>query len=201
MDERSTEIEAKFAVADLEPTRRCLLDLAARLARPRLRETNLRFDDDADRLRRAGHVLRLRQNHETRLTFKAPGRDAEHRQEIEFGVDEPRAARRFLEALGYRVVFVYEKYRETFALDAVDVMLDELPFGAFVEIEGPAIAAVRAAADRLGLPWEARLATTYLGLFERLRSAHGWSFRDATFDNFRHLPRPPLDEVLQAASR
>src|SRR3990172_259515 len=110
MDSPPSEIEAKFVVRRLEPIRQALLQMAARQTRPRLQETNLRFDDPDGRLTQAGQVLRLRRNHETRLTFKAPGPDFEQRVEIEFGVEDAAAARGLLEALGFDVIFVYEKY-------------------------------------------------------------------------------------------
>jgi len=99
MDALPIEIEAKFAVPQLEPFRRRLLDRSARLVLPRLQETNLRFDDPDGRLQRDGRVLRLRTNHDTRLTFKAPGPDPEHRIEIEVAIDDAVAARQLLEEL------------------------------------------------------------------------------------------------------
>src|SRR3990170_619237 len=197
MDAPPIEIEAKFAVPQLEPFRRRLLDRSARLVLPRLQETNLRFDDPDGRLQRDGRVLRLRTNHDTRLTFKAPGPDPEHRIEIEVAIDDAVAARQLLEGLGFRVVFVYEKYRETYGLGQAQIMLDELPFGLFVEIEADDLLAVRRAAETLGLHWPERLALTYLGLFESLRRRCGWSFRDATFANFVGHPAPPFEDVVE----
>ena len=198
MEPPPSEIEAKFVVRRLEPIRQALLQMAARQTRPRLQETNLRFDDPDGRLTQAGQVLRLRRNHEPRLTFKAPGPDFEQRVEIEFGVEDAAAARGLLEALGFDVIFVYEKYRETFALAHAEIMLDELPFGVFIEIEADQLDHVRQTADRLGLAWPERLRVSYLGLFERLRRRHGWSFRDATFANFAEIP-PLAPEALRAA--
>jgi adenylate cyclase class IV len=41
-----------------------------------------------------------------------------------------------LEALGYRPALIYEKRRETWHLAGAVVVIDELPFGLFAEIEG-----------------------------------------------------------------
>ena len=199
MNASDIEIEAKFAVPGLDPMRQHLLQLAARLTRPRLQETNLRFDFPDGRLRQAGQVLRLRKNHDTRLTFKAPGPDGEHRVELEVDVDQADVTQRLLEALGFGVFFLYEKYRETFTLEGVEVMLDELPFGAFVEIEGPDLGRIRRIAERLGLAWQERLPLSYLALFDRLRQRHAWVFRDATFTNFSGIPTLPPDELRAAA--
>jgi len=199
MDASDTEIEAKFAVPTLDPIRQQLLAFSARVARPRLQETNLRFDHTDGRLRQAGQVLRLRKNHDTRLTFKAPGPDSGHRLELEVAVDQADAAQRLLEALGFGVFFVYEVYRETFTLDDVEIMLDELPFGFFVEVEGDDLGRIRSTAERLALGWETRLPLSYLALFDRLRRRHAWTFRDATFANFSGIP-PLSPASLQAVA-
>jgi adenylate cyclase class 2 len=200
MPAQDSEIEAKFAVARLDPVRQALQRLAARQIRPRLRESNVRFDQADGRLARAGQVLRLRHNHETRLTFKAPGAVFEQRQEIEVGVEDAAGAQRLLQALSFEPVFVYEKYRETFAVSGAEVMLDELPFGLFVEIEGSNLESVRRTSENLGFVWEDRLAHSYLGLFERLSRHHRWSFRDATFANFADV-RPPTPDELRDVLR
>ena len=38
--------------------------------------------------------------------------------------------------LGYRLSVVYEKRRKTWHFDNVEIVLDELPFGLYMEIEG-----------------------------------------------------------------
>jgi len=55
---------------------------------------------------------------------------------VEVQVADLVGARLVLESLGYLVVFEYEKYRTTYELDGVELMLDELPYGDFVELEG-----------------------------------------------------------------
>jgi hypothetical protein len=63
----------------------------------------------------------------------------------------------------------------------VEVVLDELPFGDFAEIEGPDTAAIQAAALALGLIWEARCAESYLGLFALVRASQGLDAQNLTF--------------------
>lgn len=41
-----------------------------------------------------------------------------------------------LQELGYVVSEVYEKYRTTYKLNVLQITLDEMPYGMFVEIEG-----------------------------------------------------------------
>jgi predicted adenylyl cyclase CyaB len=203
---QNQEIEAKFFVKDLGKVEARLLELGARLLRPRLLELNLRYDRPDGSLRREHRVLRLRQSDDSRLTYKGPSSivdGAMSRQEIEFSVGDFEAAKAFLEALDYQIIAMYEKYRTTYELETSEafgdfgslkvlIMLDELPYGNFVEIEGPDAVSIHIAADCLGLKWEAAIAESYLALFERLRGRLGFTFRDLTFENFAGLNAPTV---------
>jgi adenylate cyclase, class 2 len=165
------EIEAKFYVKDIHFYENRLSSLGAVCTQPRTYEVNLRFDLPDRSLTDQHRVLRLRQDTRTRLTYKGPGQALQtvsKRQEIEFEVGDFESARHFLEALGYEVSIMYEKYRATYQLDVVEVALDEMPFGTFIEIEGPDEASIQVAAAVLRLNWNARCAESYLALFNRL---------------------------------
>ena len=180
------EIEAKFYVMDLKRIEARLLNLDAQLLQPRVLETNIRFDLPDGGLRSEGHVLRLRQDTAARLTYKGASKNEQgvlSRREVEFVVEDSEKAKLFLEALGYRKVFYYEKYRTTYELSQTSellrdlgglahVMLGELPYGNFVEIEGDSIELLRDVAQKLNLKWDAALAASYHALFERLRAKH-----------------------------
>jgi adenylate cyclase class 2 len=153
-------------------------------------ETNLRFDLPDGSLRAAGRVLRLRRDTEARLTYKGPGQNDRgilDRQEIEFVADDFEKARHFLEALGYRQSVVYEKYRTTYEMENVAVMLDELPYGKFVEIEGETTEQIQAAAQKLHLDESAAIHDSYTGLFENIRKTLNLPFQDLTFENFKDI--------------
>ena len=165
------EIEAKFYVNNLRNIELRLRELKAQLIQPRIHETNLRFDNVNGDLRSNYRVLRLRQDQRAHLTFKGPGEEIEgvlSRREIEFMVEDFESARQFLEALGFRVIVFYEKFRTTYQLEDTHIMLDELPYGNFVEIEGESVDAVRPIADLLGLQWDALIKVGYQALFERI---------------------------------
>jgi adenylate cyclase class 2 len=84
------------------------------------------------RLRRAGARAWL--TYKQRFTRQAA---VKRQREDETEVGDADALAAILDALGYRPALVYEKRRETWQLGAAEVVLDELPFGWFVEIEGP----------------------------------------------------------------
>jgi adenylate cyclase, class 2 len=60
-----------------------------------------------------------------------------------------------------------------------------MPYGTFLEIEGPR-EKIRPAADRLGLVWEKRILKNYLAMFEALRVQENLPFHDVTFSNFEN---------------
>ena len=196
------ELEVKFVVSSLEKIEKGLLSLGATLVQPRQYENNLRFDTPDRQLSRSLAALRLRQDNQARMTYKGPPLDeggARLRQELEFVVSDFAMARLFLEALGYQVVVMYEKYRATYALGETLVTLDEMPYGNFAEIEGPDSASIQAVNQRTGLDWERRVPVSYTSLFDQLRARLSLNFRDLSFANFRDLTITPQDLGVQPA--
>lgn len=185
----SLEIEAKFWVPELEAFRARVLGAGGRVVAPRQLEHNERFDTPDGRLRRSGEVLRLRRDQHQTLTYKRALASPEIRSEAELKLDDLEAARSLLLGLGYVPIFVYEKNREVLALGDSLVMLDELPFGTFVEIEGPSLEAIGRAAARLGLDWTQRIARSYLSIFEALRLRLGLAAEHAIFADLQPAPR------------
>jgi len=185
---RDQELEVKFYVKDLGAVEARLRKSMALLVQPRTHEFNLRFDTPTGDLARSYRVLRLRQDTAARLTYKGPSQMQEGvriRQEIEFTVGNFRSARKFLEALGYQVSMIYEKYRTMYDLDKVHVALDELPYGDFVEIEGPDATSIHSVNQIVGLNWEASVPDSYTMLFNRLRSEFNLPYRNLVFESFQ----------------
>lgn len=190
------EREIKFYIQDLPALAERLYICGADLTRERTLERNYMLDTEDWRLRNTGSLLRLRQDDRARVTFKEKTRvenGIRARTEIEFTVDSFAVARKLFEALGYHSTLIYEKYRVVYRLGDVEVTLDELPFGNFVEIEGPSNALIEGVAQMLGLDWSKGIAINYLGLFEAGRSKLGLSFNDLTFENFQEIEVLPRD--------
>ena len=182
------EIEVKFYVRNLAAVEERLRKSRAVLVQPRTHEFNLRFDTPTGDLARSYRVLRLRQDTASRLTYKGPAQLQEGvriRQEIEFTVGDFHSARKFLEALGYQVCMIYEKYRTVYDLDQVHVALDELPYGDFVEIEGPDTSSIYLVNQITGLNWEASVPESYTMLFDSLRSEFNLPVRNLLFESFQ----------------
>lgn len=106
------------------------------------REENYRFSGPGKSTRNT--TLRLRVlNGGPRgiLTAKGPAKfdgGVKIREETEIDVADVHATLDMLQQLGFRVAWTYPKKRAVWRLDGVDVTLDVLDFGWFVELEGPA---------------------------------------------------------------
>lgn len=185
------EIEAKFQIDDLAAVRKQLLTCGAVLKKPRVYEKNTVYDDDQQSLKNSFRLIRLRQDEKIKLTYKGEPpvqieSDVKVREEIELEIADFEKMEQIIGRLGYQPAIVYEKYRETFDLDGVEVVLDELPYGNFVELEGSE-SAIMGVANAIELGWSERININYLGLFEKVKVAYNLTVSDLTFENFIDL--------------
>ncbi len=202
MSDQGQEIEAKFYLLHLDLMRTRIHRFKASLIEPRILEANLRFDLPDGSLGSKGHVLRLRNDTKSRLTFKGESQNKKGvlvRKEIEFVVEDFEKARQFLEALGYQKIVYYEKYRTTYALEHTSIMLDELPYGNFIEIEGESVGQIQAVAANLDLDWNAAIDRSYTALYENVRQSLKLSFEDISFENFDGMHVTAADLKVHAA--
>jgi adenylate cyclase class 2 len=134
------EIEKKYRLEHerLEPLRRRLREVGAEGRGSAEFEENVIYTGPG--LDPARRVLRLRRKGERAVfTFKERDRSGspiKRQREEETEVADAGAMASILEALGYRPALVYEKRRETWRVADTEVVIDELPFGLFAEIEG-----------------------------------------------------------------
>ena len=147
------ESEVKLRMPGPSEARALVGRIGATPSRSRHFEDNVLFDDARSSLAASGRALRLRRTDaEAILTCKGPrmeGTGVKSRREAEVKVADADAAQRVLEALGYRPVFRYQKYREAFRWRDAEIVVDETPIGTFVEVEGP-IETIHAAAAAMG---------------------------------------------------
>jgi adenylate cyclase, class 2 len=127
-------------------------------------------------LSRNNGVIRLRHvGDRTVLTYKrrVPGNsDVKEQIEHETEVANVDSIRSILDELGIDPVLVYEKYRDTWKFRSVEVVLDELSFGSFMEIEGT-ITAIKEAEILLGIEDLETVHETYPTMTSRLGVRNG----------------------------
>ena len=139
------EIERKYLHIDLQSVRQKLVDCGAHCLGAHF-ESNWVYDTAEGGLVGGGQLLRLRTQQwsgTTRhlLTLKLPVTHSggfKVREERETEVADGAELRSILQGLGYRVAARYEKIREPWRMDIVEVELDILPFAEVVELEGRA---------------------------------------------------------------
>jgi adenylate cyclase, class 2 len=184
------EIEVKFFITDPRVMHHHLEKMGA-TAGSEVFESNLRFEDAGETLKRGGRLLRLRKDDSCRLTYKCPPLrdDPEFKvyRELEVEVSDCDTMTGILRELGYQSAQIYEKRRRVYHWHDVEFCMDRMPFGDFLEIEGPG-QRIKDAAGRLGLAWRDRILRNYLSIFEMLRHEYKLPFTDVTFANFESHP-------------
>ncbi len=133
------EIEKKYRL-----DKRLLVEMAAILLDAGGAFVNERFE--VNYLHRTGPedsgtaVLRLRNIGETTfLTYKERVKnDSEFKTKIEHEtlISDAAEMECIIAKLGYKLSVIYEKHRKTYHLGNCEVVLDDLPFGQYMEIEG-----------------------------------------------------------------
>ncbi|MDQ3666622.1 MAG: class IV adenylate cyclase, partial [Acidobacteriota bacterium] len=135
----SIEIEKKYRLTKKqhESARRRLPEIGATLQSEEFEENTLYGGKGLEVSR---SVLRLRRVADRAiLTYKKSlpaASSIKHQREDETQVDDPEALNSILAALGFKPALIYEKRRETWVLGKAEIVIDELPFGLFMEIEG-----------------------------------------------------------------
>lgn len=163
------EVEKKFRLTkrQRDTVLRRLPEIGATLKSEEFEENTLYRGDS---LRDGSCILRLRRaGGRATLTYKKriPTAAAiKQQREDETGVADPEAMEAILDSLGFTPALVYEKRRQTWVLGKTEIVVDVLPFGLFMEIEGR-INAIKAVERRLALKGLRAEHATYPQLTEK----------------------------------
>jgi len=136
------EIEVKLRVTDPGGIQRRLTEWGVRLLHAREFEDNWLYDFPDGGLMRRGAMLRLRVlGRAVLLTYKDRSRiesGVKVRGEIETTLppSEGESLASILSSVGFMTVFRYQKYRTTWGVGGLLIMLDETPIGVYLELEG-----------------------------------------------------------------
>jgi adenylate cyclase class 2 len=184
------EIEVKIKIDDLKKIKRKIIKLGFQTIAPYSFEHNILFDTKDERLKKNKLLLRLRKVEDKYIvTFKHPPKQSPNvshykiREEKEIEVSDYDNIKSIFTGLGFKVFFIYEKYREIFDNGNVKIMMDHTPIGDFIEIEGDAEGIDKTAAQ-LGYSKSDYITDNYRTLF---RKKHKTGFMQ--FEN-----SPPNDQ-------
>ena len=167
----ATEVEVKFPLTDRAELIRKLHDIGGTRLYAETFEDNIVLDRRGE-LRTKGALLRVRKFGKYALaTYKGPMSiegGIKSREEVQTGVESFELAIQLFDALGFKPVFRYQKFREVWRLREVEVVLDRTPIGDYFEIEGP-METIRNVAAELGMNMEQAIRQTYADLYRQAR--------------------------------
>ena len=165
------EIEVKFPLRDRNDLIRRLREIGANRLYAETFEDNIVLDRRGE-LRTRGALLRVRKFGRFALaTYKGPMSiegGIKSREEVQTGVESFELAIKLLDALGFKPVFRYQKFREVWRVREVEVVLDRTPIGEYFEIEGP-VDVIRTVATDLGMSMDQAIRQTYADLYRQHR--------------------------------
>jgi adenylate cyclase class 2 len=165
------EIEVKFPLRDRAALIRKLQDIGASRLYPETFEDNIVLDRRGE-LKTKGALLRVRKFGKYSLvTYKGPmsiDGGVKSREEVQTGVESFELAIELLDSLGFKPVFRYQKFREVWRIQDVEVVLDRTPIGEYFEIEGP-MDLIRTISGELGMNMDQAIRQSYADLYRQAR--------------------------------
>jgi len=165
------EIEIKFALENRESLVARIEEAGGEQLFPETFEDNMILDRRGE-LRTKGALLRVRKFGRFVLaTFKGPASfdgAIRSREEVQTGLESFDRAIALFDALGFKPVFRYQKFREVWRVRDVEIVLDRTPIGDYLEIEGPT-ETIRELSAALGLSLEKGIRQSYADLYRLAR--------------------------------
>ena len=141
------------------------------------KEKTVRYDNADSSLEREGKFIRVRSGIKNVVSIKEKINNCDNdddnflkRNDIEVEVSDIKKIQYILEQIGLHKTFTMEKYRLKWKYnDDVELNLDELPFGVFLEIHGNEKDVLEASKD-LGLNVKNAKKGTYWDIFEEFKN-------------------------------
>ncbi len=140
MNKQDIEIELKFEINkdNIDSFSKKLQQLGFALER-RVKEISVMYDNPSQIMQITDGRIRLRQSgKDAILTYKKPLSRRKIKKEIEYEVkvSDFKTTEKILEMMEFTKTTSYERYRTYFNKNDIEVMIDEFPYGVFIEIEG-----------------------------------------------------------------
>jgi len=153
VDPKTLEIEKKYrlTIDRRDEVVRSLKEIGAAFERNEFEENTIY---SGPVLESTGAIVRIRRTDErSRLTYKRrldDEFDTKRQVEYETEISNPTSTDLLIRELGLAPKLIYEKKRDTWRYRDVEILIDELPFGLFMEIEG-SITGIKEAEMLLGI--------------------------------------------------
>ena len=169
------EIEIKFPLSNRPALTSRLAEIGAQQLYAETFEDNIVLDRRGE-LKTKGCLLRVRKfGRYALVTYKGPVAfegGVKTREEVQTGIESFELAIQLFDAIGYKPVFRYQKFREVWRVREVEVVLDRTPIGEYFEIEGP-LELIRRVAEELGFSMDNGIRQSYADLYRQYRRTRG----------------------------
>ena len=182
--DKETEVKVKIGSIDRMSS---MLKDAGFSKEEEYHERNVVIDKDRE-MKDSDRLLRFRKTENSKkkqlFTYKGPRTgEMKTREEIEFTVDIDSLSKVF-ERLSYSTAFKYEKKRQVWKRDDLEVVLDDLPYiGLYMEIEGTRNQ-IKALLNELDIQSDDTITKNYLELFESYKEEHDIEAEFMTWESF-----------------
>lgn len=169
------EVEIKFLIESREAILGRLVAAGGEQVYPETFEDNIVLDRRGE-LKTKGSLLRIRKfGRYVIATYKGPvsfNGAIKTREEVQMGLESFDRGVALFDALGFKPVFRYQKFREVWRLRGAEVVIDRTPIGDYLEIEGP-VETIREVAGELGLVPDKGIRFSYADLYRQARRTRG----------------------------
>lgn len=179
------EIEVKFKIENID-------DIIEKIKKvggwggDEIFQKTIRLDTPNDDLEKKGIFLRVRKEVADTMTVKIKNKHNDNffeREEYEIKIEDADKAALMLKAVGFLKERILEKYRREFSFEKSDthVVVDRLPFGNYIEIEG-STTEIEKMIESLSLDSKKRIINTYWDLWRDFSEKNGRDKENITFD-------------------
>ena len=161
------EIEVKFKLADVNGLVAKLREIGAKFIKTENQRTVM-MDTPSGDLKKRNTFLRTRTGIHDTMTVKrkfAEDIGVKQREELETEIKDINTLNKMLANLGFTYHRIMEKRRHTWTYKGTEIVIDELPFGMYIEIEGDK-KDIYSVAQKLGLALDDIITATYWRIFE-----------------------------------
>lgn len=178
------ESEYKFELTNKERLVLQLIEIGAQ-GGERAHELTVMYDNSDQHMNKKDARLRVRTkttgdgNSEVSISYKQPLSREGLKREIEYQtiVKSKEMLELIIDEMGYKQVSSYERYRTDYHIgsgdDLIEISIDELPFGNFVEIEGSNLEKISDLALKLGFNKDMHIENSYDGIFNTIERKAG----------------------------
>ncbi len=181
MASNNREIEIKFKIQNPQQIRE-KISKEGKLVGKAFEKT-IRFDTQTKSLESSGKFLRVRSGFSNTITFKrkVENKEFREREELELEISDLEKMRQIIKNLGFDKELIMEKYREKWKFKDVEIVIDTLPMGTYIEIEGNE-QSIKETAKTIGLNLENKILETYWEIWKDFAKENKIQSENITFE-------------------